>query len=163
MAPADGAGGDNFAWSSGVSGDTAVLTAYLDDDNNDLDSGSAYIFERNQGGPDDWGQVKKILPPDGTAGDQFGYAAAVDGDNVVVGAYLNADLGFWAGAAYIFERGQGGANNWGLVKKLYAADGAPYDNFGRAVAIQGDTIAIGAIRDNDNGNNSGSVYLFGRN
>ena len=44
--------------------------------------------------------------------------------------------------------------------KLTASDGARRDEFGRSVAMDGDTIVVGAYSDDDNGLDSGSVYVF---
>ena len=46
--------------------------------------------------------------------------------------------------------------------KLTAADGAASDYFGRSVSISGDYAVVGALRDDDNGNASGSAYVFKR-
>jgi len=43
---------------------------------------------------------------------------------------------------------------------LHAGDGAPGDQFGWSVAIDGRLIAVGAWHDADNGSNAGSVYLY---
>src|SRR5207302_129505 len=61
------------------------------------------------------------------------------------------------GAAYIFSRNQGGADNWGQVQKLTASDGAANDRFGRSVALSDDAIVVGA-----DGKNSytGAAYVF---
>ena len=48
----------------------------------------------------------------------------------------------------------------GQGSKLLASDGAEGDKFGFSVAISGGTAIVGAPHDNDNGNNSGSAYLF---
>ena len=78
------------------------------------------MFERNQG-TGSWGQVQKLTAgSDAGAGDFFGSAVSISGDVVVVGAYLNDDAGADSGSAYVFERNQGGADNWGEVKKLTA-------------------------------------------
>jgi len=154
----DGAAGDHFGLSVSISGDTATVGAYGDDDNGD-DSGSAYIFSRNQGGADNWGQVKKLTAGDGAAGDTFGLSVSISGDTATVGAY--GDDGY-SGSAYIFSRDQGGAVNWGQVQKLTAGDGAAGDYFGRSVSISGDTAIVGAYGDDDNGDRSGSAYSFSR-
>ncbi len=39
-------------------------------------------------------------------------------------------------------------------------DGSPSDVFGWSVALDGDTVVIGARKDADNGVNSGSAYVF---
>jgi len=157
--PSDGAAGDTFGHGVAISGGTVVVGAVGDD----AGAGSAYIFERNQGGADNWGQVKKITASDRAAGDDLGHNVAISGDTIVIGAQLDDDNGSNSGSAYIFERNQGGADNWGQVKKITASDGAADDNFGHEATISGDTIVVGAQLDDDNGNNSGSAYIFERN
>ena len=46
--------------------------------------------------------------------------------------------------------------------KLTADDGEADDRFGNSVSIDGDTMVIGAIRDDDKGDKSGSAYVFTR-
>ncbi len=111
----DAASFDWFGHSVAVAGDTAVVGARFNDDNGS-GSGSAYIFQRDAGGIDNWGQVKKLLASD-AASDQFGASVAVAGDTAVVGALSND-------SAYIFQRDAGGIDNWGQVKKLLASDAA---------------------------------------
>lgn len=125
--------------------------------------GSAHVFERNAGGANNWGEVKKIVAPDAAPQDNFGNSVGVSGDQIVVGA-SRADIGGVEdqGAAYVFERNNGGANNWGFVRKLTAATGgASNDLFGVSVAISGNTIIVGEQYD-DIGSNSdqGSAYIF---
>ena len=59
----------------------------------------------------------------------------MSGDKAIVGA--PEEGGIVAGAAYIFERDEGGSDNWGEVTKLTASDGAADDFFGETVAISG--------------------------
>jgi hypothetical protein len=158
----DGLTGDHFGVSVAVSGDTVVVGALFDDENGD-GSGAAYVFERNQGGADQWGQVAKLLASDGAADDHFGISVATSGDTVVVGADGDDDSGSSSGSTYVFECNQGGADQWREVAKLTPSDGAAYDYFGHSVALSGDTVAVGALFDDDNGHNSGSVYVFERN
>ena len=152
LTAADGAANDDFGWSVSVSGGTMVVGASGDNG----EKGSAYIFERDQGGAGIWGQVKKLTAADGAADDKFGHSVAVSGDTVVVGA--PGDDGS-QGAAYVFQRDQGGAGNWGQVKKLTASDGAAHNDFGGSVSVSGDTIVVGAF-----GNDSwkGAAYVFER-
>ena len=161
LTASDAAAGDRLGWSVAISGDTALVSSNADDDNG-ADSGSAYIFERNQGGADNWGQVKKLTASDGAASDWFGLSVALDGDTALVGAYQDDDTATNSGSAYIFERDQGGGGNWGEVKKLTASDIAGGDQFGVAVTISGNTVMVSANLDDDNGNGSGSAYLFER-
>jgi uncharacterized repeat protein (TIGR01451 family) len=158
----DGAAEDDFGASVAVSGDTALVGAYGDDDNG-YNSGSAYVFVRNQGGADAWGQVAKLAAADGAQEDLFGYAVALSGDTAAVGAYGDDDSGFASGSAYVFSRNQGGADAWGQIAKLTAADSQSLDLFGYAVALGGDTAVVGAYGDNHSGTWSGSAYVFARN
>ncbi|GJM09798.1 MAG: hypothetical protein DHS20C11_20740 [Lysobacteraceae bacterium] len=159
LTAADAAGTDYFGYSVAVDGDTAVIGAYRDDDNGST-SGSAYVFSRDQGGVDMWGQVAKLTAADGFAGDRFGYSVAVDGNTAVIGAYDDDDGGSTSGSAYVFSRDQGGADMWGQVGKLTAADAAADDGFGWSVAVDGDTAVFGAYGDDDDGDSSGSAYVM---
>ena len=158
---ADGVYNDNFGISVSISGDTVVGGASGDDDNGSL-SGSAYIFDRDQGGADNWGQTKKITASDGAGSANFGHSVSINGDMVVVGAYGDKEKGSAAGAAYVFDRHQGGADNWGQVEKIIATDAEAGDLFGEYVSISGDTLVVGAWGGDDDGTNSGSAYIFGR-
>ncbi len=150
----DGASADQFGWAVGVSGEVAVVGA-LNNDDRGSNSGSAYVFRY---GGASWSQEAKLLASDGAAYDQFGYAVGVDGDTVVIGAIYHDDNGSNSGSAYVFHHG---GTSWVQESKLLAPDGQAYDQFGVAVAISGDTAVIGAYTDDDNGDNSGSAYVFG--
>ncbi len=106
-------------------------------------------------------EVAKLIASDGATGDDFGHVVAVDGDTALIGAYGDGDddNGSASGSAYVFTR-SGGA--WTQQAKLTASDGAELDLFGGSVALAGDTALIGARRDDDNGENSGSAYVFTR-
>ena len=47
--------------------------------------GSAYVFGRNQGGADQWGQVKRLQASDGLGSDEFGFSVSVFGDTIMTG------------------------------------------------------------------------------
>jgi len=145
----DAAAGDFFGNSVAISGDTVLVGAVRDDSF----TGSAYIFERNQGSIDNWGEVQKITASGGVSGDQFGFSVAIFGDTVVVGAPEDNSS---TGAAYIFSRNQGGIDNWGQVKKITASDAAAGDRFSRAVSVYGDTVVVGA----SGSAGGGSSYIF---
>ena len=153
LTASDAAANDQFGYSVATNGDTVVVGAYGKNSN----TGAAYIFERNQGGAENWGQVQKLTASDAAVNDQFGRSVAIDVDTVVVGAWLKNSN---TGAAYIFARNQGGAENWGQVKKLTASDAAGGDDFGSSVAINADTVVVGAWVKNSN---AGAAYIFERN
>jgi hypothetical protein len=82
-----------------------------------------------------------------------GTAVAIDGDTAVVGAPRGG--AHQGGEAYVYTRAADGA--WSLKATLTAADASFGDNFGSAVAIDGDYIAVGAERHHYD---SGAVYAF---
>ena len=149
LLPLDGADSDFFGRSVAISGDIAVVGAIYDDDNGSR-SGSAYLFDVDSGK-----QIAKLLPQDGASSDYFGHSVAISGHTVIVGAYRDDDNGLTSGSAYLFdvESGQ-------QIAKLLPHDGAAGDQFGRSVSVSGNTAIVGATRDEDNGGNSGSAYLF---
>jgi len=106
-------------------------------------------------------QVAKLLADDGAEDDIFGCSVAVDGDTAVIGALHDDDNGDESGSAYVFIRDDSGT--WTQQAKLLADDGAEYDWFGCSVAVDGDTVVIGAVADGHNiGYSVGSAYVFTR-
>jgi hypothetical protein len=146
---------DQFGNAVAISGDTAIVGASFDFDT--IGKGSAYIFERDSGGVDNWGEITKITASDATTDDFFGIFVAISGDTTIVGAHAADTLN---GAAYIFERDEGGVDNWGEITKITASDAAADDQFGNAVAISGNTAIVGAFINDDDGTNSGSAYIL---
>ncbi len=149
LLPDDGAADDNFGFSVAISGATAIVGAPFDDDNGNA-SGSAYLFDTTTGK-----QIFKLLPNDGAGFDRFGYTVAISGTTAIVGAPYDDDNGNDSGSAYLFDTTTGRQ-----LFKLLPDDGALGDIFGVSVAISGATAIVGALLDDDNGNYSGSAYLF---
>ncbi len=158
LVASDGAASDYFGKSVSVSGDTAVVGAYLDDVGANLDQGSAYVFVRSGGV---WSQQQKLMASDGATSDYLGTSVSLSGDTAVVGAYGD-DVGANAnqGSAYVFVR-SGGV--WSQQQKLVAPDGATSDYFGASASASGDTAVVGAYGDDVGANaNQGSAYVFVR-
>ncbi|KAL7518168.1 hypothetical protein ACHAWX_003022 [Stephanocyclus meneghinianus] len=112
LTAADGATGDYFGWSVGVSGNVVIIGAYLDDDKGS-DSGSAYIFNLNES-TGIWSQKAKLTAVDADTYDYFGYSVSISGNVVVVGAYADDDKGSQSGAAYVFS----GTLSKSIVKRM---------------------------------------------
>lgn len=158
----DKGAGDRFSYSVGVSGDYIVIGA----PNHNGFRGAAYVYYRNEGGTDNWGEQAKIVSSDIAADDQFGYGVAINGDDIAVGAYNEDPSGVSnAGAAYVFNRNEGGSNNWGEVTKITAgADLNPNAWFGRSLAIDGDDLVVAASKYDVGGDIAhGKIYIFNRN
>ena len=149
----DGASGDAFGNYVSIDGDYAIVGAYCDDDNG-IWSGSAYVFKRED---TTWIQQAKLLASDGLANDFFGCSVSINDDYAIVGAYYDGDNGLLSGSSYIFKRN---GIDWNVEAKLLASDGSDFDFFGCSVDISGDYAIIGAYGDDDNGNESGSAYVF---
>jgi hypothetical protein len=157
----DGATDQDFGSFLTLSGDTILVGASKADANYLPNSGAVYVYERNLGGPEAWGEVTMLAASDGGATDRFGRALSLDGDTAVIGAFRATHNGLAkAGAAYIVERDQGGAENWGEVTKITASDASPTALFGISADLSGDTAVIGAMRA---GKTAGAAYVFERN
>ena len=144
-----------FGHAVAILGDRAIVGAYGNGVYGSY-KGSAYIFERDPTG--DWTQQQKLVASDAARDDRFGISVAISVDRIIVGASGNEHDGVPTGAAYVFERGATG--NW-TEQKLLASDGAADDYFGRS-AISGDRAIVGAFGNDDNGERSGSAYIFER-
>ncbi len=151
----DAAAHDHFGYSVSISGDTALVGAYGDDDNGKR-SGSAYVFVRNGS---TWSLQQKLTPTDAAAYDHFGWSVSISDDTALVGASGDNDNGKRSGSAYVFVRN---GSTWSLQQKLTPTDAAAEDLFGRSVSISDDTALVGAWGDDDNGDMSGSAYVFVR-
>ena len=149
LTASDAAAGDGFGVSVSISGDAAVVGAFRDDDNGS-NSGSAYVLARSGS---TWSQQAKLTASDGAAGDAFGFSVSISGDTAVVGASGDDDSGTSSGSVYVFVRS---GTTWSQQAKLTASDATASGAFGESVAISGDTVVVGAIRD------PGSAYVFVR-
>lgn len=171
---------DLFGMRVSVSGKNIVVSAaYEDEDASGMNtlsnSGSVYVFNKDKGGADNWGEVKKIVASDRAMDDVFGISVSIDDNYIVVGAsFEDEDAGggntkIGAGSAYIYEKDNGGVDNWGELKKIVSSDRASSDYFGNAVSISDDYIVVGASsEDQDAGGGNtmsaaGSAYIFKKN
>jgi uncharacterized protein (TIGR03437 family) len=154
----DGTADDLFGNSVGISGDSVVVGAFIDKVGANIYQGSVYVFVRNGGV---WTQQQKLNANDGGAGEYFGTAVAISGDTIVASAEGDTiGTNTVQGSAYVFTRS---GNVWSQKQKLTANDGTANDHFGSSVAMNGDTIAIGAEYDSIGVPRSlGSVYVFAR-
>jgi hypothetical protein len=184
-------GWDDFGDSISISGDTVVVAASYEDsaatgvngDQNDESasaSGAVYIFVREGG---IWSQQAYLKASNTGAQDHFGWAVAISGDTIVVGAIEEDSSATGvngnqkdnsarnSGAAYVFVRSGG---IWRQQAYLKASNTGARDRFGWSVAISGDTIVVGAdqesssatgVNGDQNDNQaifSGAAYVFVR-
>ena len=170
------AAGDVFGSTVAIAGDTIAVGAPGEDsiatgvngnqnDNSAADAGAAYIFVRTGAS---WSQQAYLKASTATSGGYFGMSAGVASNTVLVGASA-AGNNQALGAAYAFSRA-GAA--WAPQAILLASNGQVEDLFGGAVALDGDTIIVGAsgedsaatgINGNPNDNSAdgaGAAYAF---
>jgi FG-GAP repeat protein len=182
---------DFFGNAVGISGDTVVVGASIEDsnatgvngnqaDNSAGDSGAAYVFVRSG---TIWSQQAYLKASNTGGSDQFGYAVAVSADTVVVGADREDSNAMGvngnqadnsagdSGAAYVFVR-NGVA--WSQQAYLKASNTGAGDFFGGAVALAGNTAVVAAYEEDSNatgvnGNQAdnsamtaGAAYVFDR-
>ncbi len=161
LVPDDGDRKDFFGKSVALSADgtLALIGAWGTDTPNPGGGGSAYVFERADGG---WTQQAKLVPAEGTGG-AFGSSVtlAADGTRALIGTPADDEPnGQTSGSAYVFTAVEDG---WQQRAKLAAADGGPGDYFGGSVTLAGDTALVGAPEaDEAHGEAAGSAYVFER-
>ncbi len=152
----DGVFNDEFGSAIAIHDDTVVVGAVGEADGG-FGSGAAYVFTRDGGGL--WSEQAKLTAADAFSNDLFGDAVAVHGDTAMVGARGDGDAGTFSGSVYVFTREAG---EWDEHSKLAPLDASAGDTFGGAVALDGDTVIVGAIATGDAGQFSGSAYVFTR-
>ncbi|MCP4378446.1 MAG: hypothetical protein GY794_20015, partial [bacterium] len=140
--------GDHFGSSVDIDGDTMVVGANEDDEPSKSGCGAAYVFRNTGGG---WKQIARLTASDADTDDSFGHSVGISGDYIVVGAYHNDSA---EGAAYVFKWD---GDSWDQTAKLTAGDDADAgEYFGHSAAIDGNTIIIGSMKDDD----KGAAYVF---
>jgi hypothetical protein len=142
-----------FGQSVAIQGDVIAIGARNTDPNS---AGGFYLF-RQKGGQ--WIEVAKVTPPDGNAEDQTGFAIAIAGDTIIVTARRADPAGMInAGVAYVYTMK---GDSVSLVTTLTQNDPDEGDEFGQSVAFAGSVLAVGAWKDDIDGNaDQGSIYLF---
>ena len=155
LTASDAASVDQFGRVVAVSGDTAIVGAFAEDNSKGNNAGAAYVYVRSGSV---WTLQQKLIASDGAAGDLFGFSVAIDGDSALIGAESDAtNLGQGTGSAYLFTR-TGGV--WTEQQRLQASDGALNDGFGYSLSLNGETAVISSVADDDGGQQAGSAYIF---
>jgi trimeric autotransporter adhesin len=157
---------------TGINGDQADHAA--------IQSGAVYVFTRSG---TTWTQQAYIKASNTNGKDLFGTSVTLSGDTLAVGAVgedsdatgINGDQANSSaedsGAVYVFTRA---GTTWTQQAYIKASNTGPSHQFGTSVALEGDTLAVGAQgEDSDatgiNGDpfnhsawRSGAVYVFTR-
>lgn len=148
FAASDAIAKDQFGISVAVDGTTAIVGAIGTSEfypwlrgPAHFTSGAAYLIDTTSGA-----ELFKLSSPDGQARDNFGASVAIFGSIVIVGVPYDDDHGSGSGSAYAYDSRTGQ-----MIYKLTASDAGTEANFGKAVAIGGNKVVVGA---ND------SAYVF---
>ncbi len=147
---------DSFGISVAIKGNRIVCGAYGNSDLNQTEVGSAYVFHRTNGL---WLQEQELTANDGASLARFGLSVTMNEDTIAVGADGDSELGFFSGAAYVF--GFDGSN-WIQQQKLHAQDPQESASFGYHLAMDGDTMVIGAPQNQVGTHTLGAAYVFSR-
>lgn len=153
-----GSSNDAFGGEVAVMGNSVLVGADLDDNENGKYAGSVYVFEDVDS---EWRQSTKLLLAEGTERASFGTSMSVSGRRVLVGAdRADTANGEAAGAAYVFERADG---SWTERASLVPEDGDSKEEFGGSVALSEGTALVGTNRKGpDDAVGTRSVYVFER-
>ena len=156
-------GGENFGQSVAISNGYIIVGADRDDEGlagqpKFYGAGSAYVFKLTG---TTWAFQQKLVAPDRTYDDSFGWSVAIDGNHIVIGSSDNDtnENGQFpetnAGAAYIFQLD--GLGIWNFQQKVVAPDRVTMDVFGFSVAISGTRALVGAYLGDES---KGAAYLY---
>lgn len=149
----DGTDSDWFGEKVDIEGNTAIISARGDKDNGSS-SGAAYVFKYDG---TNWIQQDKITPIGAESGDYFGAEVAIKDSTILVGARSANTASSNGGAVYIFSYN---GSNWAQDFELTASDSESSDYFGSAIAMEGNTILVGAYREDEAGDKAGAVYVY---
>ncbi len=154
LLPSDGYMNDNAGGSVSLFGDYAIIGSPVDEINNQISSGSAYIFKRVG---DNWVEETKLVPSDPTYGATFGLTVSLYNNYVVIGSPKSEHNNIKPGAAYIFRKI---GDDWVEEAKLVPSDASDLDDFGSSVTASENTVLVSASKGGEGVYERGSAYLF---
>ena len=144
---------DTLGGNVALNNNVAMLGVSRRDDKG-KNSGAVVSFEREV---NTWKQRHIFTAPDAKPGDAFGQSIALTKNHLIIGAPRNDALGNDSGAAYIYKREN---DTWRYQTKITASDGVAGDLFGISVAIDGNTILVGADLHDEKAEDAGAVYVY---
>ena len=147
---------DYFGASVAISGNYAIVGAFVEDDAGGSGSGKAYIFDVTTGT-----LIHTLDNPTAystSAYDNFGEAVGISASYAIVGAKSEDDPGGNAGKAYIFDVATGVLLHTLDNPNAYSTSAGDY--FGYSVSISDTHAIVGATLEDDGGGESGTAYVF---
>jgi hypothetical protein len=151
--PDEAGPGAQFGSAASLDGSLALIGA----DGEDSFHGAAYLYAR---GDDGWTELQRIVADDPSVS-EFGFRVVLRDDVAVVTADSSSPGGTAAqGSAYVFAPDED-TGTWTQTQILLADNGGVFDNFGSALALDGDTLVIGAHGATVGANAAqGGAYVF---
>lgn len=104
-----------------------------------------------------WTQTARVLPETGGPESGFGNAVRISGDLLVTGAWRGDGSALDSGLASVYRRCGDG---WVRQADLIGSDTVSNDNLGLAVAIDGETLVVGAPSHDVTIQDGGATYVF---
>ncbi|OQY29002.1 MAG: hypothetical protein B6244_05535 [Candidatus Cloacimonetes bacterium 4572_55] len=148
---------DRFGISLSVSGNYMIAGVRSYGGNTTVGGGYAYIFKREG---NSWVEHAILTPNENVYDSYFGASVGVYGDYAMVGSIRDdGDSTSTTGSVSVFHKA---GNSWVEQQKLRASDQSYGDFFGRSISIYNDYAIVGATGNDDNGEGSGSAYIFKR-
>lgn len=145
---------DIFGFNVSISGNLVVAGAHQDD-TGATDAGTAYVFDLTSLTPEV--PVRAINNPAPGNADHFGFAVAISGNRVAVGAPMDEAGAADAGSAYAYDLSSASPT---LPTAVLSPAGAIH--FGSSIAMSDAFAVVGAPHDNTAGSDSGAVYVYDR-
>lgn len=146
----------NFGNSLSLDGARLLVGAPGEDSGAALATGRAHVYERVAGL---WSLAATLEVSDLMPGDRFGYAVALDGEQLAVGAIGRDGEGWNSGCVFLFRST---ATGWVESGRLFPPESSGGARFGQSLALSGDTLVVGAPEDNRPELASGAAYVFAR-
>lgn len=137
----DNPGDEDFGVHLDLFGDTLAVSAWNGGEGRTT-NGRVHLYQRQADGS--WPLQRTIMASASTLDDGYGTVVAVSEDTLAVGAPQDWDGQRESGAVYVYERDLGGPNQWGERHKLKGSSLTRFGAFGSAIAMSGNTMAIGA-------------------
>jgi hypothetical protein len=142
---------DYFGNSVAISGDHIIVGSPAKKIGSNIFQGSVSFFKYDG---TSWIFQQNVSDPDGATFDGFGTSVSIFGNDAVAGTpFANGGTGY----AYMMHYD---GSTWSLTQKLTEPTGSPNDQFGTAVSLSGNYLAVGSPFDDITSTDMGSVTLF---
>lgn len=154
--PSDTQKSQLFGHDVALDGDRVAIGAEYDANPVGGGAGAVYVFDRVGG---TWLETQKLTSLTAGPNARFGTSLDLEGERLLIGAPLAVTLGGTYGSAFVFELQAG---SWSEVAVLVVNPAVSPGGFGDALALDGDSVVVGAYSEDGVGWNSGAAYAFER-